>query len=262
MDHFCLIPRSLVQASLVAVALSAGAAHAEDISLTPPAGGGFVIKDKASSAERFRVQDNGDAFVPGLANTPNTGTAMLCFDSGTGRLIQCAPGTGTGTGAQGPAGATGPAGPAGPTGAAGPAGATGAAGSQGATGPVGAAGPVGPIGPPGPTGPKGDAGPAGNDGAPGAAGSVSLVTPRSTNGTVTNQVCAAVACCSADEVLVGGGYTATSGKTGSEGEADDVRVSSSGPAATCGAPGGWSVRVLSSFYNTTPTCTAQALCAK
>ena len=103
MDHFCLIPRSLVQASLVAVALSAGAAHAEDISLTPPAGGGFVIKDKASSAERFRVQDNGDAFVPGLANTPNTGTAMLCFDSGTGRLIQCAPGTGTGTGAQGPA---------------------------------------------------------------------------------------------------------------------------------------------------------------
>ena len=105
MDHFCLIPRSLVQASLVAVALSAGAAHAEDISLTPPAGGGFVIKDKASSAERFRVQDNGDAFVPGLANTPNTGTAMLCFDSGTGRLIQCAPGTGTGTGAQGPAGA-------------------------------------------------------------------------------------------------------------------------------------------------------------
>lgn len=268
MASYRLTPRWFVQASLVAVALTAGAAHAEDISLTPPAGGGFVIKDKAG-AEHFRLQDNGDAFVPGLANAPTTGTAMLCFDSGTGRLIQCAPGTGAG--AQGPAGpagpagatgATGPAGPAGPTGAAGPAGATGTAGPQGATGPAGAAGPAGPVGPPGPTGAKGDTGPAGADGAPGAAGSVSLVTPRSTNGTVTDEVCTAVSCCNADEVLVGGGYTATSGKTGTSGEADDVRVSNSGPAATCGAPGGWSVRVLSSFYGTTPTCTAQALCAK
>lgn len=62
--------------------------------------------------------------------------------------------SGTGTGAQGPAGPTGPPGPTGATGAQGPTGATGAQGPAGATGAQGPKGDTGEMGPPGPATPS------------------------------------------------------------------------------------------------------------
>lgn len=63
--------------------------------------------------------------------------------TGRGGALVAIPGSGEGSGEQGPAGPTGPTGPAGPTGPTGPAGATGA------TGPAGATGATGPQGDPG-----------------------------------------------------------------------------------------------------------------
>lgn len=253
----------LKQASLVLATFVVGAVQAADISMTPPAGGGFVIKDKASGAERFRIQDSGEAFVPGLASTPNTSTSMLCFESATGRIVQCAPNTGAG--AQGPVGPAGPEGPAGATGPAGPAGITGSTGGTGATGaagPAGSTGPIGPMGPAGPAGEKGLTGQQGDPGTPGAPGTFTSATTYSQAGTASGEVCIAVACCDTNERLSGGGYSAlNSAKSGSD--ADDVRVSHNAPATPqqC-SNGGWSVRALSSFPGTAPACTAFAQCVK
>ena len=129
-------------------------ALAADISMTPPAGGGFVVKD-AGGNERFRVQGSGDVRVPGLPAAAAAGSPT-CFDANTGRLGPCAAGAGSG-----PTGQVGPAGPAGAIGPIGPVGPTGLAGASGPAGPAGATGPQGLSGPPGPPGIDGPAGPAG-----------------------------------------------------------------------------------------------------
>ncbi|MBF9263899.1 collagen-like protein, partial [Acidovorax cattleyae] len=97
------------------IALHAAGALAADVTVTPPAGGGFVVK--GGNQERLRVQGTGEVYIPGL---PSTGTSsnLTCYDAGTGQLTKCSPGIG--------GGATGATGPMGPTGATGPAGATGA----------------------------------------------------------------------------------------------------------------------------------------
>ncbi|MBR0346657.1 MAG: hypothetical protein IJI03_15510, partial [Rudaea sp.] len=131
--------------SLLSVAIAATlpftCASAQDVTVTPPSGGGFVVKDSSGNAIRLRVDASGNLILPGLGASTQQG-ALVCFNTATGTLGPCVPGTGTGNG---PAGPTGPMGVTGPTGPTGVTGATGA-GVTGATGAVGATGPTGPGG--------------------------------------------------------------------------------------------------------------------
>jgi hypothetical protein len=139
----------------LAIALVFGnAVHAQDVSVTPPSGGGFVVKDSSGNAIRFKIDANGNLLVPGLGAALPQG-ALLCFDTTTGLLGPCAAGTGDGM--------VGPTGPAGPTGA------TGMSGAVGDTGPIGATG-IGLIGPTGSTGATGSGGATGATGSIGLAG--------------------------------------------------------------------------------------------
>ena len=54
------------------LALHAAGALAADITVTPPAGGGFVVK--GGTQERLRVQGTGEVYIPGLSST---GTSTL-----------------------------------------------------------------------------------------------------------------------------------------------------------------------------------------
>ena len=266
-------PRSL-WAGQACLALASLTAHAADISVTPPPGGGFVVKG-TSTPESMRVQGSGDVLVPGLANTPTTNTSVLCFDGPTGRLGQCAPGAITG--ATGAPGARGPTGATGPTGAPGPAGATGTAGATGATGPAGATGATGPAGTPGTqgvpgatgatgaTGLQGPAGATGATGPQGPAGSALTVTVRTANAPGTADSCSVTSCCSAGEKVIGGGYEGASGASGAD--ADGVYVAGSFPVVpggTCGANQGWSVRLLNSYRvpALSTACVSYAICAQ
>ena len=155
--------------SSAAIAAPGGA----DITITPTANGGFVIKNNAGNAERFRVMETGDVYLPNLSNTTEAGS-VACYDDATGRLGKCAAGAIVGnpgpTGATGATGATGPAGATGATGQAGPAGPTGPSGLQGPAGQTGAQGPIGATGLQGPTGATGDIGLPGPTGPTGPAG--------------------------------------------------------------------------------------------
>ena len=122
-------PKLIVAALWLAFALQTPVVIAADITVTPPSGSGFVVKDNTGVTDRLRVQESGTVTIPGLP-TGATSNTMTCFDNASGRLGPCAPGVGTG-----PTGATGATGPTGATGATGP---TGATGATGATGPAGA----------------------------------------------------------------------------------------------------------------------------
>lgn len=185
--NFALRPRSL-SALIAGVLLSTGAA-AQNVAVTPPSGGGFVVNNSAGTPQ-FTIDPSGKLFFASLPGAA-TQSSALCFNSVSGQLGPCGtlPGGATGaTGATGPAGATGPTGATG----AGVTGPTGAQGIQGVTGPVGPIGPTGagggatgptgpqgiqgiqgitgPIGNPGPTGPQGTAGTTGPLGPQGVAG--------------------------------------------------------------------------------------------
>ncbi|MBD9407998.1 collagen triple helix repeat protein [Acidovorax delafieldii] len=263
------------------LALATFSVHAADVSITPPPGGGFVVKGPANT-ERLRVQDSGEVRVPSLSGTANNNASVLCFDGPTGRLGQCAPGVTTGatgaTGATGPAGltgatgatgATGPAGLTGATGATGPSGATGSAGATGATGPAGTPGAQGVAGLTGATGATGAAGPAGATGATGPqgpAGSNSIaINIRTASGSGSADSCAVTSCCNVGEKVVGGGYEGASGAAGID--ADAVYVAANRPVeggACAAGVQGWSVRLLNSYRvpSLTTACSSYAICAQ
>lgn len=270
----------------VSLALAPCAAIAADVSITPPAGGGFVIKDQASN-ERMRVQGTGEVLIPSLPATANTYSGLVCFDTLTGQLGRCAPGVGVGptgpVGPQGPVGATGPAGPQGPVGPSGATGAAGPAGPQGPTGPAGAAGPTGPQGPAGPVGaqgpaglqgpagpqgeegpvgPTGPTGPQGPMGPQGPAGTVAAaVTVREASGTGVD-TCEVTACCEGGETVVGGGFAGANGAPSTEPDAVYLSISRPATAVQCAGNQGWSIRVLNSFRGASTSCVSYALCAR
>ena len=130
------------------------AAYAVDVTVVPPAGGGFSVRDPADSSDRLRVDGDGTIALPALPAAPPR-DQLLCFD-GNGLLGPCQPGLVVGvtgpTGPTGPTGATGATGATGSDGIAGPTGPTGATGATGATGPTGADGAMGPTGPTGASG--------------------------------------------------------------------------------------------------------------
>lgn len=131
MTHISLRRSLLVFA--IANALTMACVSAQDVTVTPPSGGGFVL-------------ESGSLTVVGLPAAAQQGNSV-CFNAVTGVVGPCAAGANVGpTGPTGPAGATGATGPAG-VGSVGPTGATGAAGPAGPTGATGATGPTGAIGP-------------------------------------------------------------------------------------------------------------------
>jgi len=132
---------------------------AADVTVVPPAGGGFAVRDAANSTNRLRVTESGTVLVPALGSATAQGTTA-CFDATSGQLGPCSASAQGATGPTGPGGPTGPAGPTGPTGPQGIQGVQGIPGAMGATGPagVGATGAAGPTGPEGPTGPIGPTG--------------------------------------------------------------------------------------------------------
>lgn len=76
------------------LALQAPTAFAADITATPPAGGGFVVKDSTGTTDRFRVQESGTVTIPGLPGAASANTAT-CFNNLSGQLGPCAAGSGT-----------------------------------------------------------------------------------------------------------------------------------------------------------------------
>ncbi len=164
--------------------LSIAAVQAQDVTVTPPAGGGFVVNNGV--APLFAIDAAGNLSIANLGAAA-TRTSPVCFEVATGAVGPCSNAGLVGpTGASGPAGPTGSAGPTGATGDLGPTGATGAAsvipgptGAAGSTGATGATGFTGATGAAssiaGPTGATGVSGPTGPTGATGATGAASVI---------------------------------------------------------------------------------------
>ena len=184
--------RLQIKAVAAAASLTLGGASvwSNDVSVTPPAGSGFVIKD-SSGNERLRVQSTtGAVTVPGLSGQAQNSN-LICFDGPTGRLGPCASGVGGATGPTGNTGAQGAqgvAGPAGPAGAQGLTGNTGAQGAQGVAGATGAQGAQGLLGATGATGAQGVMGPQGLSGATGAQGATGPVSTLNGANLVTSTI--------------------------------------------------------------------------
>jgi len=220
---FALRPRLLSAAVISALFLAK--AQAQDVTVTPASGGGFVVNNSAA-APQFTIDASGKFFLPALAAAP-TQSSTLCFNSVSGQLGPCGALPGGATGPTGPTGATGAAGPAGiagatgatgPAGAAGPTGATGVAGPAGTTGATGSTGPAGAAGP---TGATGVAGPAGVTGSTGATGPVGIAGIQGLQG-VTGAT----------------GPTGTTGATGSQGVTGATgSTGATGPNGSTGAQG-------------------------
>jgi hypothetical protein len=87
--------QSIVAVLWTVFALQMSVSFAADITNTPPAGSGFVVKDNTGVTDRFRVQETGAVTIPGLPGGTTSNT-LTCFDSATGRLGPCAPGVGAG----------------------------------------------------------------------------------------------------------------------------------------------------------------------
>lgn len=212
-------PRSL--SVLIAGALISTGAVAQNISITPPSGGGFVVNNSAGTPE-FTIDPTGKAFLASLAGA-STQSSALCFNAVSGQLGPCAALPGGATGATGPAGATGAVGPTGSTGAQGVQGiqgATGAAGPVGPTGPAGgsSSGATGPTGPTGPTGATGVTGPIGAQGIQGPLGLPGPPGPQGIPGTP--------------------GPTGPAGAIGATGVTGPIGVTgATGPTGTTGATG-------------------------
>ena len=162
--------------------LSVAAVQAQDVTVTPPAGGGFVVNNGVSSL--FAIDAAGRITIANLGAAA-THTSPICFDVASGVLGPC-----SNAGLVGPTGAPGPIGPVGPTGATGNdgaigiTGATGATGAMGVTGASGVTGATGPIGDTGSTGATGATGVTGAMGSIGPAGPIGPVGPTGVDGAV------------------------------------------------------------------------------
>jgi len=167
--------RPLAIALAATLAFGGVTAYAADVEVRTPSGGGFAVRDTSGTLLRLFVDGiTGEVTVPFLTSAPQQPN-VVCFQTSTGMLGQCAPGSITGPqgpqGVQGAQGTLGVLGPQGAQGGAGPQGAQGGAGVQGPQGTVGAQGPQGTIGALGPQGTIGAQGPQGTIGAQGPAGS-------------------------------------------------------------------------------------------
>ncbi|WP_207215758.1 autotransporter outer membrane beta-barrel domain-containing protein [Pseudolysobacter antarcticus] len=216
----------------ISVVLSGAVAHAADVTVAAPAGGGFSVRDSANSTDWLRVY-NGSVNIPALASSA-TQANVLCFDTVAGTLGPCAAGS-----MSGPTGAMGATGSAGATGATGFGftGATGATGSgstgaTGNTGPAGATGATGVAGSTGigATGATGVAGTTGALGATGSIGSAGITGATGFGATGANGVAGTTGATGA----TGFGFT---GATGATGSGSTGAMGNTGPAGATGATG-------------------------
>lgn len=260
---FINLRRSLLSLAIAGM-LPAASAYAQDVTVTPPSGGGFVVTDTAN-APLFTIDANGNLAIAHLG-TAATQSTPLCFDMSAGAVGAC-----SGGGVVGPTGPTGPAGPAGATGATGAIGATGTTGAAGPTGPGGLQGAPGPIGATGATGALGPIGATGATGSTGATGATGVTGPAgsqvfmaSTATAVTTTVAGGLAGTAA--VLPMSGYTDTaySASIGG-GNTIDLMPSGSVPAPQTFLNDGFVTQMRGTIYvktssaliGTTVTLTAQ-----
>ena len=271
----------------MAICVSALSQHgwAADVTVQPPSGSGFAVRDAVNTADRFRVNESGTVLIPGLNGQPQQG-AVTCFSSVSGQLGPCSSGVGTGpTGATGAAGATGATGATGSPGSAGAAGATGATGAQGAQGAQGVQGVQGNPGAIGPTGATGGTGATGAGMLSGVGGPTAGVGNNGdfyldTAATVVYGPKASGAWPAPGVSLIGPtGATGTLGATGATGATGST--GSAGAAGATGAPGApgapgatgaqgiqgvpgsitGSVTIVTGTESTGENCTAVACCA-
>jgi len=150
----------------VAFFLAASAvALADDIVIQPGVGNAVIVTDSEGNLVHWRVDESGQVFLPGIAQTAERDEAPVCYDQASGLLGNCPPSTLEGP--EGPQGETGPEGPQGEMGPEGPQGEVGPQGPQGEIGPEGPQGEIGPEGPQGEIGPEGPQGEIGPQGEPG-----------------------------------------------------------------------------------------------
>ena len=226
-----MVKSVLSVAVAASLSLVVSRAQADDVTVTPPAGGGFVVVKPGTNAAALQVGADGNVALPAAPSVALPQDSPLCFGSTDGMLGPCD--NGVLIGATGPAGPTGPTGATGATGATGDAGAigvagatgatgaTGAAGATGATGATGAMGVTGATGVTGAMGPTGPSGPTGSVGPTGAAGDAGAIGPTGVAG--------------ADGAMGPTGATGTTGMTGATGPTG--AVGSTGPAGATGATG-------------------------
>src|SRR5262245_241240 len=133
--------RPLAIALAATLALGSSRLNAAEVEIRTPPGGNFAVRDSTGAILRLLVNGTtGEVTIPFLTGAPQQSN-VVCFQTGTGLLGQCTPGSVTGPqGAQGPQGSQGSAGAQGTPG---PQGTQGGSGAQGPQGTVGAQGPQG-----------------------------------------------------------------------------------------------------------------------
>ncbi len=99
--------RPLAIALAATIALGSSRLHAADVEIRTPPGGNFAVRDSTGAILRLLVNGTtGEITVPYLTAAPQQ-TNVVCFQTGTGLLGQCAPGSIIGP--QGSAGCARPA---------------------------------------------------------------------------------------------------------------------------------------------------------
>ncbi|MEO7935040.1 MAG: exosporium glycoprotein BclB-related protein [Dokdonella sp.] len=224
--------RRTVLAFAILQTLSIAVVHAQDVTVTPPTGGGFVVDNGVTPL--FAIDAVGNLSIANLG-TAATRSSPVCFEVATGAVGPC-----SNAGLIGPTGATGSTGPMGPVG---PTGATGDFGPTGATGATGAASTIaGPTGVTGATGATGAAGAdstiAGPTGATGVAGPPGITGPTGATG-VTGATGAASTIAGPTGATGVNGATGVTGPTGATGAtgADSTIAGPAGPPGLMGPPG-------------------------
>jgi len=66
-----------------------GAARADDVTVKPGAGSGFVVTDNTGATQRFKVVESGPIYLGGLVGSPATENQALCYDTATGQVGPC-----------------------------------------------------------------------------------------------------------------------------------------------------------------------------
>lgn len=261
MSPRCLRHSLLTVTIANALGLVSASVFAQNVTVTAPGGGGFLVQDAASNAW-FAIDTTGNVIIRQLSAAAQQSTPV-CFSVTSGQLGPCVPGaivgatgaTGVagaagGTGSTGPAGVTGPTGSNGSTGVTGVAGnngATGLAGTTGATGLGGPTGNTGPIGLTGSTGATGLTGPQGVTGVAGATGAAGQTGAAGATGAGVTGASGFTGAAGFTGAMGATGVTGTTGATGSSGF--------TGATGSTGATGALSGNVLSAHISALPATT-------
>jgi len=65
-------------------------ARADDVTVQPGAGSGFVVTDNTGVSQRFRVLETGEVFLGGLLSAPSVQSQPLCYNTTSGQVGDCA----------------------------------------------------------------------------------------------------------------------------------------------------------------------------